>query len=304
MPPLIALVIAAALSEPIATAASARERPLEADTSVLTIMTYNIRYDNPADGVHSWSRRRAEVVDFLRSRAPDILCIQEALHSQVSDLQQGLGRYAYRGVGRDDGNTSGEYSALFFDAGRFICLEANTVWLSPTPAFPSTGWDAALPRIVSWVRLSDTLTGKTFTVFNTHFDHAGPEARAKSATMLRSLVHEHAAGGPAVVAGDFNCQDNELPYSILVRTDGLRPLRDARTVSSAAPAGPLGTFSGFSPNDSIDGPRIDYIFVTEDVSVQSYETLLARRPNGFLSDHLPVLVTLTLPSSDETKPRP
>lgn len=304
MPSLVFLVLAAALTESLATAVTARDCRPPADRTALSIMTYNIRYDNPDDGIHSWPRRGTEVLDFLRSRTPDILCIQEALHSQVSDLQEGLARYEHRGVARDDGKTKGEYSAIFFDAARFVCLKDSTLWLSPTPALPSTGWDAALPRIVSWVRLSDRVSGETFTVFNTHFDHAGSEARAESAALLLSLVRAHSQGGPAIVTGDFNCQENELPYTILVRIDSLRLLRDARKVCSTGPDGPVGTYSGFPLKDSIDGPRIDYIFVTDGITVERYETILARRPEGFLSDHLPVLATITLPLSDETRPRP
>jgi endonuclease/exonuclease/phosphatase family metal-dependent hydrolase len=265
------------------------------DEDSLIVMTFNIRYDTPDDGVHAWPLRRADLIAFLASQAPDVLCVQEALDSQIQDLRHGLPDYAFRGVGRDDGEKAGEYSAIFFDAGRFRPLHDGTLWLSETPTVPSRGWDAALPRIVTWVELEDRSSGATFTVFNTHFDHAGAAARAESARLLRRLVDEKSRHIPAIVAGDFNCQAHEEPYRILTRTDGLRILCDGRAIASEGVRGPVGTFSGFPLTAEIDGPRIDYLFVTDDIALRRYETIRAERSGGFLSDHCPVMATLTLP---------
>jgi len=265
------------------------------DEDSLIVMTFNIRYDTPDDGVHAWPLRRADLIAFLASRAPDVLCVQEALDSQIQDLLHGLPDYAFRGVGRDDGEKAGEYSAIFFDADRFRPLHDGTLWLSETPTVPSRGWDAALPRIVTWIELEDRSSGKTFTVFNTHFDHAGAAARAESARLLRRLVDEKARDIPAIVAGDFNCQAHEEPYRILTRADGLRILCDGRAIASEGVRGPVGTFSGFPLTAEIDGPRIDYLFVTDDIALRLYETIRAERSGGFLSDHCPVMATLTLP---------
>lgn len=268
----------------------------EALSTTFSVMTYNIRFDNPSDSIHAWPNRRAEVVAFLRSRHPDILCVQEALDSQVRDLRDGLVSYAHRGVGRDDGASRGEYCAVFFDETRFECLSDSTIWLSPTPGVVSRGWDAALPRIVTWVRLVDKTSGAQFCVFNTHFDHAGPVARTMSASLVRSLIVRSSGDLPAVFAGDFNCTEGEEPYKILTGPQGRgKPLRDARTIAHGGPVGPQGTFCGFDRSSEIHGPRIDYLFVTEGIAVERFETLLAARPEGFLSDHLPVTATFTLP---------
>jgi len=268
----------------------------EAPATTLSVMTYNIRFDNPADSVHAWPNRRSALLAFLRSQSPDVLCVQEALASQVRDLQEGLDSYAHRGVGRDDGSTRGEYCAIFYNERRFDCLGDSTIWLSPTPTVVSRGWDAALPRIVTWVRLVEESSGAEFCVFNTHFDHAGPDARAESASLVRSLVQSASGGLSAMLAGDFNCTEIEPPHAVLTAAEGPgKPLRDARTIAQNGPFGPLGTFCGFAPASEIHGPRIDYLFVTEGIAVNRYETLLAARREGFLSDHLPVTATLTLP---------
>ena len=43
----------------------------------------------------------------------------------------------------------------------------------------SKGWDAALPRVCSWVQLRDKRMNELLWVFNAHFDHQGEEARRK-----------------------------------------------------------------------------------------------------------------------------
>jgi hypothetical protein len=71
----------------------------------------------------------------------------------------------------------------------------NPFWLSETPDVKgSRGWDAALPRIVTWGRLRDRHTGAAFHVFNTHFDHQREEARRRSAELLLRRVDEIARG--------------------------------------------------------------------------------------------------------------
>lgn len=43
------------------------------------VMSYNIRYDNPEDGVNSWDNRKADLVAMLQQTHPYILGIQEGL---------------------------------------------------------------------------------------------------------------------------------------------------------------------------------------------------------------------------------
>ena len=51
----------------------------------------------------------------LQATAPEILCVQEALDDQVSNLANLLSGYGRVGVGRDDGRSAGEFCAVFFD---------------------------------------------------------------------------------------------------------------------------------------------------------------------------------------------
>jgi endonuclease/exonuclease/phosphatase family metal-dependent hydrolase len=259
-------------------------------------MTYNIRFDNPGDGIHAWDKRKDSLLVFLRSEHLAILCIQEGLHRQVNFLKEKLPNVAYRGVGREDGRTQGEYSAVFLDTTRFVPLRHGTFWLSPQPDTPSIGWDAALPRIVTWVHLRDGTTNKSFFVFNTHFDHQGVKARENSALLLRAKIRDIAGASPSIVTGDFNAAETERPYQILVsRDDPSLHLLDSRYISRKPPEGPLTTFTGFEITQPLTGDRIDFIFVTGSLHVLDYRTIPARRAAGYLSDHLPVVVDVLIP---------
>ncbi|MCZ6776458.1 MAG: endonuclease, partial [Ignavibacteria bacterium] len=57
-------------------------------------------------------------------------------------------------MGRDDGKTVGEYSAILYLSDRFCADEEGTFWFSETPEIPgSRNWGNSIPRICTWMRL-------------------------------------------------------------------------------------------------------------------------------------------------------
>ena len=83
----------------------------------------------------------------------DLIGVQEALNEQMNDLSILLPNHRSVGVGRNDGATKGEYCGIFYNFNRLKVLQRNTIWLSETPAEPSSGWDASLNRIVTWANI-------------------------------------------------------------------------------------------------------------------------------------------------------
>src|SRR5690606_30140334 len=129
----------------------------------LQVMTFNIRYNNPGDSLDAWPHRKDKVAGTVLFHGTDLLGVQEALYDQITDLQQRLPQYKYTGVGRDDGKTKGEFSAIFYDTTRLQLLQSETFWLSATPQVPgSKGWDADITRIVTWGKFRDKKTRKVF----------------------------------------------------------------------------------------------------------------------------------------------
>src|SRR5688500_6406884 len=92
------------------------------------VMTYNIRYDNTGDGVNEWDKRKPKVYELIKKYDRDIIGVQEALHHQLTDIEDNLQAYEFFGVGRDDGKQKGEHSAVFIRKDRFKIIEQNTFW--------------------------------------------------------------------------------------------------------------------------------------------------------------------------------
>lgn len=256
----------------------------------MNIITYNIRYNNPSDGVNAWPNRKEMVCGLLKFHDPDIFGLQEALYEQITDIQGCLPEYDWFGVGRDDGDKQGEFSPVFYNKQKFILVKNGYFWLSQTPEKPGLGWDAACNRIVTWGRFQSKVTGKQFLVFNTHFDHAGNEARKNSAVLIRDKIEEMAYNTalPVILTGDFNLTPGELPISLIKKY-----LTDSRDIAEEKPYGPTGTFNGFKFDAPLDS-RIDYVFVNGFVKVLKYAVITDSRDRRYPSDHLPVFVKLRL----------
>jgi len=255
----------------------------------LQVMTFNIRYNNAGDSLDAWPHRKDRVAGTVLFHETDLLGVQEALYDQVTDLQQRLPQYKYIGVGRDDGKTKGEFSAIFYDTTRLQLLQGETFWLSATPEVPgSKGWDAAITRIVTWGKFRDKKTGKVLFHFNTHFDHRGAVARRESAHLLLKKVHAIAGKAPAIITGDFNATPDDEPIRVI--TDNSDPLHftDSKAVSRTPHFGPEGTFNGFRQAERGDQP-IDYIFLKGRFRVLQHATLSNTWHGRFASDHFAVL---------------
>jgi endonuclease/exonuclease/phosphatase family metal-dependent hydrolase len=248
-------------------------------------MTYNIRYDNPADSLNGWGYRKDKIVELIRYYEPDFLGIQEGLTHQVKYLDENLEQYSYVGVGRDDGHEKGEYAAIFYRSDKYKLLTHSHFWLSKTPSVPSLGWDAACVRICTYAQLQDKATRQKVWVFNTHFDHVGDVARAESARLILhridSLTRQDKL--PVILTGDFNLTPEREPVSII---KGL--LNDSHDVSKVKPYGPEGTFNGFRFADP-PRDRIDYIFVSKSLTVDRYIAIDDFYSFRYPSDHLPVM---------------
>ncbi|HTG55005.1 MAG TPA: endonuclease/exonuclease/phosphatase family protein, partial [Niabella sp.] len=139
----------------------------------LKVGSYNIRYDNHGDRDkgNGWLQRVAAITSIIQWEDIDVLGMQEVLSHQLNDMRTTLQEYSCFGVGRDDGKEKGEFAPIFFRKDKFALLDSGVFWLSETPDQPSKGWDAALPRICTWVHLKERSTARDFWFFNLHMDH-------------------------------------------------------------------------------------------------------------------------------------
>lgn len=247
----------------------------------VSVVSFNIRYGTAADGDDAWAHRKDLVVRHLGALDADLVGTQEVLDFQLEELKRRLPKYEVVAHGRDrDGG--GEMVAAFYSKERFTRLDEGNFWLSEAPDEPgSVGWDAQLPRVATWVLLEDRASRRRVYFLDTHFDHAGEKARLESARLVRE--HVAAAGGVAIVTGDFNASTDSDAHRIL--TDGLVDTYAAvhRTESG-------GTFHGFGRVEIED--RIDWILVSPAARVLGATIERTAYDGRWPSDHYAVTATI------------
>ena len=250
----------------------------------LTVMTLNMRYDNPEDGANNWRFRRERIAELIRSEAVDLLGTQEVLANQFDDLQALLPGYRAVGVGREDGARAGEFNAVFFRSDRFELLDSGVFWLSENPETPgSKGWDGACERLATWTVLRDKSGGELLFI-NTHLDHIGEQARREGVALLLRRIETLRAGRPVILTGDFNAEPSSPVIARIVADSALRSAWDTAPIRS----GSAWSFSDFGQLPEEERPLIDYVFYCGGLEVVSCSILPDTLGGGYLSDHAPV----------------
>mgnify|MGYP006139179617 FL=1 len=248
----------------------------------LTVLSYNIRYDNPNDGENQWKYRKERVANYIKEIRPDIIGMQEVLDPQLVFLDVSLTEFSFVGVGREDGKTKGEYSPILYNSNRLTLLQTDTFWLSETPKVISVGWDAALERICTYAQFKHKETGQKFWVFNTHFDHIGELARIQSAKLIHQKIKMlNTNNFPVIITGDFNLTPDTAPIKIFQNAyvDVMQ--------KTPTNANNYGTFTGFDKLSNGE-ERIDYIFQKGLKTLKSTHIWLKTTSGGWASDHHPV----------------
>jgi endonuclease/exonuclease/phosphatase family metal-dependent hydrolase len=191
----------------------------------LSVMSFNIRYGTADDGENHWNHRRDMVAEVFRTRHADIVGVQEALNFQITEITTANPAYAVLGVGRDDGRSKGEFSAILYRADRFAVAESGTFWLSDTPeTVASATWGNRITRICTWARLIDRASGDAFYIFNTHFDHESQPSRERSARLIAERIAARASPDPVILMGDFNAGETNPAITFFTQSPpGPRP---------------------------------------------------------------------------------
>ncbi|MDR1864111.1 MAG: endonuclease/exonuclease/phosphatase family protein [Bacteroidales bacterium] len=251
-------------------------------TCALRVASYNVL-------IRDWTADRIAMVNnLIRSYDFDVFGIQEASKKHIDDILA-AGGYSYIGVGRDDGISGGEHSAILYKSNKFEVLDNGDFWYSETPGIPSVGWGASYRRICSWGKFRELTSGREFYFFCSHYDHQVATARLESAKLMVAKIRQIAGAYPVFAVGDYNCTVIDAPIAYILN-EGL--LKDSRTQTETPPVGTKGTYSAMSytlPQMNEHNP-IDIIFVISAIRVKSY-SVINDRPNGqYPSDHDPVMI--------------
>ena len=303
-----------------------------APRDAIKVASYNIRLSGKNGSAdrgtpNAWVERKEDLVKLIKKLDLDVFGLQEVCPDQASFLKENLTEYEFIGDHRNADRKTGEASPVCYRKSRFESIGKGTFWLSETPDTPGLkGWGAAFPRVCSYLILRDRLTGKKFCFANAHTDHVSALARKNGMLLVIDRMKEFGAGLPIVFTGDHNCRETDEPAKAVAEH-----LKDALYVSMSPQKGSWRTFSGWkwrdhevsikdalkvpaevrnatagSPDGNNDansnklyekyGARIDYIYVSDGISVLGFETVNDSRPskNLYPSDHFPVVATIKL----------
>lgn len=256
----------------------------------ITVFTYNLRTDVPADGVNAFSNRRA----FIKSRFPayqaDVIGFQEVMPHMRRWLMEAFPEYEVCGVGRGKA-LDDESNVIAYRRDRFDLVSLDTFWLSDTPRAPGSRFStdqSACPRICTCVALRHLETGRLFRYYNTHLDHEGVMAQAQGLSLVlgRMAADYDAWRLPVVLTGDFNVTPESPVYRSAAGFSGCgAPLADV-----TAHVG--GTFHDYDPAETSE--KIDYIFTNLPCDPRRSFRAEDQENGVYLSDHYPVGAVLEL----------
>ena len=267
--------------------------------AVLGVMTFNIRYGTAEDGDNRWERRRDLLFEVIRSENADILGLQEALRFQIDEILAAAPDYAFVGVGRDDGRSAGEYSAILYRRARLSIIDSGTFWFSDTPEQPgSMTWGNRITRICTWARVRER-SGDSFYVYNLHLDHESQPSRERSVQLLARRIRSRAApDDPVIVTGDFNVDEQNPAMRWLLGNEATLAgettagIRLADTFRALHPdARGAGTFNDFKTGQ-IEESKIDYVLTDGGFVAHEARIVHTSRDGRYPSDHFPVVASV------------
>ncbi|WP_412470395.1 endonuclease/exonuclease/phosphatase family protein [Oceanospirillum sp. RT-1-3] len=253
-----------------------------------TVISSNIRFNNPADGVHSWDGRRVILANALNAYRPDVIGTQEGWEPQLRDFQELLD-----GLEIIDSNREWiedrMYPSLYYRPDIFELINSGDIWLSETPYIAaSKSFGSAFPRLCTWAILKAKENGKHYFFVNAHLDHLESDTRKEQIKVLISEIEKVRADYPIILTGDFN----ESPF------EKVRKVLDESDLNLTDPWLDLGheeceshhSFKGFRE----DGSRIDWILHSKDTLKCEEIHLHKESSEGiYPSDHFPVCATLS-----------
>lgn len=253
----------------------------------LSIVTFNIRYDNPRDAENSFANRLPFIVNKLAKEAPLLVCFQELQPHMLSPLQHALPDYNFIGCGREE-NYRDERATIAYNKNFLDILSVETFWLSEMPYVVGSRFEqqSICPRTCIDATLILREEGVAFRVYNTHLDHEKKEARIKGANAIidRMVEDNKKCELPILFVGDLNATPDSEEVK-LITTQKKLALEDLTTRYDY-------TFHNFGNED--DFVKIDYIFGNHLVSLNDI-TLWDECEDGvYLSDHYPIAANVAL----------
>ena len=250
----------------------------------LTLISSNIRFNNPADGPNDWDHRRSLLASTLLKHSPDIIATQEGRYDQLKDFESLMADYELIDQHRS-WIKERMYPTLFLKKDKFEFLKSEDLWLSETPNVAgSKSFDSAFPRLMTWVSIQPKNSHKKLLLVNAHLDHIKRETREEQMKVLCHEVKRILPGHHALaIMGDFN--DAPLSSVQEVMKKEFPDIQDAWAMFNTQEETSHHAFKGVME----DGARIDWIMLQGDLKI--IDCRLDKTCDGVCwpSDHFPVV---------------
>ena len=284
-----------------------------------TVMSLNVYLHDDKDPDGNGPKTAADRLNAIQAQIlaqnPDVLCVQEDnWTTKLDSLLTGNGYTAVRGKQISRSGWTGltyesyEYQTIYFKTEKFTLGANGQKWLSDTPDVQFSefsGYDDIRPRGINYAQLTPKNGGESFYVFNVHLENASPACRLKQAEKLVSLVEAIAGETPAIMCGDFNLISNssdtidKSALAALKNTNDDSRLVAEYTETHATFINAESTIFGVegATATSTSGTIIDYCFTSKgDFNVYSYDVIAEKQDGIYTSDHLPLVIKLSVKS--------
>lgn len=255
----------------------------------LKIISSNIRFDNPSDGIFVWNNRKNHLASIINNFDTTLLGTQEARMPQLRELESLLPQLTLVDKHRE-WIQERMYPCIFVNKEKIEVIKSGDIWLSTTPDIAgSISFDSAFPRLSTWIHGKDINSKVEFLMFNTHLDHVKSETRINQIKVLISQIKKiNTLNLPLILTGDFNEGINGEVYQDIFKE--FRNLKDPwKTLN--LPEEP--SHHGFK--ETIEGAkRIDWILLDDLFIPRLAYFDKSKKNNIFPSDHYLVLVETSI----------
>lgn len=254
----------------------------------LSVCSFNLRMENPNDGINSFPFRAPFIAETLKQNAPDVIGFQEVRPHMRRWLEETLTDYTILGTGREADFTD-EANVIAYRTEKFLAMSMDTFWLSDTPYVPGSRFSvdqSICPRICTCAVLLVRDTATRVRVYNTHLDHEGSVARVAGIELILGRIAQDDArypDVPVVLTGDFNAEPDDFVAKVI----DMNPL-GLKDTTAGIPV----TFHSYHPDEN--SIKIDYIYTDAPWQEASVRALTECREGVYLSDHYPVIARIEI----------
>jgi endonuclease/exonuclease/phosphatase family metal-dependent hydrolase len=285
------------------------------DAGVVRVMTANVRFLEPADGINAWQNRREFLVKTLLKYGSDVIGCQEVTPAQGAYLTKELAKwydhYPRAGVASLSGEKAGggelmgavnetfaALNTLFYKADRFEIVAGESGLVLPeqlqADAAENTFYTLAVLKEKQPEARSQK-PGALWIVVNTHLRHREVFAENCAAKIREKIgaARKKYPEAQVVLMGDMNHDRGTKIYGLLVgkpdAADGAGMLADSFDYTKKAPGEAWGNWHAFTGVPRAAWPT-DLILLGDGTMTRGTQIVRDRDGNGrYPSDHFFVM---------------